>query len=78
KFNCVYCGYSNGLIEYIREITARTEQYWCPIKHAQRTPDPHRFSDRFVDYGDAEAYKSRLEELRKQLSELESGALSEK
>jgi len=37
KLNCVYCGYANGLIAYAREITARTEQFWCPIKHAQRT-----------------------------------------
>jgi len=36
KLNCVYCGYGNGLVEYTREIIARTEQYWCPIKHARR------------------------------------------
>ena len=65
KINCIYCGYGNGLIEYIREITACTEQYWCPIKHARRTPDPHHFVERFVDYVDAEAYKNRIEELRK-------------
>ncbi len=65
KFNCVYCGYGNGLIEYIREITARTEQYWCPIKHAIRTLDPHARSQRFFDYGDAEAYRKGLEALRR-------------
>lgn len=25
RLNCVYCGYGNGLLEYAREITARTE-----------------------------------------------------
>jgi len=71
KFNCFYCSYGNGLIEYMREITARTEQYWCPIKHAQRTPDPHRLVEKFADYGDAEVYHERLKALRKEISEWE-------
>jgi len=64
KINCVYCGYGNGLIEYVREISARTEQFWCPIKHARRTLDAHRRSHRFFDYGDAEAYRRNLHKLR--------------
>jgi hypothetical protein len=64
KINCVYCGYGNGLIEYVREISARTEQFWCPIKHARRTLDAHRRSHRFFDYGDAEAYRRHLHKLR--------------
>lgn len=71
KINCVYCGYSNGLIEYVREIGAKTEQYWCPIKHAQRTPDPHRQVNHFIDYGDAENYKTRLTELREEIRKLQ-------
>jgi len=65
KINCVYCGYGNGLIAYIREIAARTEQYWCPIKHASRSPDLHERSSQFVEYGDSEAYGQTLEKLRK-------------
>lgn len=65
KINCIYCSYGNGLIEYCREISARTEQYWCPIKHARRTPDPHNRMEQFADFGDAESYKKRLTELRK-------------
>ncbi len=67
KFNCMYCGYGNGLIEYVREVIARTEQYWCPIKHARRTPNPHYRSGNFADYGDVEAYQKKLEQLREQL-----------
>ncbi len=67
KFNCMYCGYGNGLIEYVREVIARTEQYWCPIKHARRTPNPHHRSESFADYGDVEAHKKKLEQLRKEL-----------
>ena len=67
KINCVYCGYNNGVIEYVREIGAKTEQYWCPIKHAQRSPEPHKNTNHFVDYGDAEAYKQRLKAIRKEI-----------
>ena len=71
KLNCIYCGYANGLIEYTREIAARTEQYWCPIKHARRTPDPHRLVERYVDYGDADAYRDRLQEIQKEIANLD-------
>lgn len=66
KFNCVYCGYGNGLVEYVREITARTEQFWCPIKHVRRTLDEHHRMNRFFDYGDAETYRKKLKEIREQ------------
>ena len=70
KLNCIYCGYGNGVIEYTREITARTEQYWCPIKHARRTHASHELSNSFVDYGDAKAYRERLNEIRAQVCTL--------
>ncbi|WP_210490214.1 hypothetical protein [Microvirga antarctica] len=66
--NCLYCGYSNGVIAYVREIGSRTEQYWCPIKHALRVSDPHRRYQSFLEYGDAEGYRSRLESFRKALA----------
>jgi hypothetical protein len=67
KANCNYCGYANGLLAYIREVTARTEQYWCPIKHARRVKGAHPHYRAFVDYGDAEGYKKELPVLRKTL-----------
>ncbi len=69
KINCVYCGYGNGLIEFSREILARTEQYWCPIKHAHRTFDPHSRTHKFFDYGDVDTWQSNLNSLRKDLNE---------
>lgn len=63
KLNCAYCSYANGLIAYAREIAGRTEQYWCPIKHARRTMGAHPYYRAFVDYGDADAYRQRLAEL---------------
>jgi len=71
KLNCAYCSYANGLIAYAREIAGRTEQYWCPIKHARRIRGTHGHYGRFVDYGDAEAYREELESLRAALRDLE-------
>jgi hypothetical protein len=56
KLNCVFCGYGNGVIAYAREITARTEQYWCPIKHALKVKGSHDRYRAFQAYGDAEGY----------------------
>jgi len=67
KFNCMYCGYGNGVIAYTREIVARTEQYWCPIKHARRVTGTHRRYTKFVAFGDAEGYQARRIELRDEL-----------
>lgn len=67
KLNCAFCSYANGLIAYAREIAARTEQYWCPVKHTRHVAAAHaRYRD-FADFGDAAAYHARLEELRKLL-----------
>jgi len=66
KFNCFYCSYGNGVAAYTREVAARTEQYWCPIKHARRLKAAHERYPRFFDYGDAEAYRQGLERLRRQ------------
>jgi len=57
KLNCAYCSYANGLIAYVREIASRTEQYWCPIKHARRMIGAHPAYSMFEDYGDTEGYR---------------------
>lgn len=67
RLNCNYCGYANGLIAYAREIAARTEQYFCPIKHARRCSGAHSRYHEFLDFGDARAYKRELTKLRAEL-----------
>jgi len=69
RFNCFYCGYANGLMGYAREISARTEQYFCPIKHARRILAAHEHYPSFFEYGDAESYRLGLERLRNALAE---------
>ncbi len=57
KANCTFGTYANGVVAYVREVAARTEQYWCPIKHSRTVRDPHARYQGFFDYGDAEGYR---------------------
>ncbi|MCM2289164.1 MAG: hypothetical protein NDI67_09075 [Sulfuritalea sp.] len=64
KFHCTYCAYGSGLIAYVAEIVARTEEYFCPIKHARKMLGTHARHARFLDFGDAADYERRLEAFR--------------
>jgi hypothetical protein len=64
KFHCTYCAYGAGLVAYVGEIVARTENYFCPIKHARKVLGTHSRYARFLDYGDAADYEARLEGFR--------------
>jgi hypothetical protein len=70
KVNCAYCSYGNGVMAYGREVVARTEQYWCPIKHARKIMTAHPYYTGFVDFGDAQSYKDELENLRTELAKI--------
>lgn len=72
KFNCFYCSYGNGVAAYTREVAARTEQYWCPIKHARRIRDAHGRYPNFFDHGDAEAFRQGIARLRRRYSEVDA------
>lgn len=64
KFHCTYCAYGNGMIAYVSEIVARTEQYFCPIKHARKILGTHGRYAQFLEFGDAESYEKKLEAIR--------------
>ncbi len=59
KLNCAYCGYANGMFAYALEVAARTEKYWCGIKHSKqnRKYHVHEHHKTFLEYGDEEAYR---------------------
>jgi hypothetical protein len=69
KVHCVYCSYAVGLLGYAREVTARTEQYFCPIKHAHKVLGAHRRYKSFLEYGEADDYHRKLEGFRGELAE---------
>ena len=68
KVNSTFCSYANGVLAYAREVSARTEAYWCPIKHARPVRDPHGRYHAFADYGDVEGYRRHSSTLRRALS----------
>lgn len=69
KVNCYYCSYFNGLIGFVREVAARTEQYWCPIRHARPVKAVHSRYRHFFPYGDAKGYRNGLSRVRKEFDE---------
>jgi hypothetical protein len=79
KVNCMYCGYFNGVIAYVREVAARTEQYWCPVRHAHPVKSVHGHYRTFFEYGDAKGYREGLEPAREELArKLRENLLGEK
>lgn len=74
KLNCGYCSYANGVAAYAREVAARTEQYWCPIKHARRVLGAHARYVHFAEYGDGEHYAEDLKQARERLRGLDDDA----
>lgn len=68
KLNCIYCGYTNGLISYGREIASRTEQYWCPIKHACKVLGCKNRYRCFLPYGEGTNFHEELKVFRDELS----------
>ena len=68
KLHCAYCSYATGVLAYVREIAACTEQYWCPVKHARPIRSPHAHYQLFLDYGDASGYRQRLGDLRRTIT----------
>ena len=70
KINCEYCAYANGILAYVVEIAARTEQYWCPIKHFRCVKCAHKRYKNFLNFGDGEGYVRDLERIRQKFQDL--------
>ena len=68
KVHCMYCSYAVGLLGYASEITARTEQYFCPIKHARKVLGEHSRYERFLAYGNADNLHDKVAEFRSALA----------
>jgi hypothetical protein len=67
--HCTYCAYGIGLLAYVSEIVSRTEQYFCPIKHAHKVLGTHARYAGYLDFGDGADYVVRLEAFRQALAE---------
>jgi len=74
KVGCVYCSYVNGLLAMLTEIAARTEQHFCPIKHARRLAQTHSRYGNFLPYGDARAYREKSDAVAQAFDDLSKRA----
>jgi hypothetical protein len=72
RLNYAYCSYANGLIAYVVEVAGRTEQHWCPIRHAHRVRHPHSRYSHFLPYGDAQTYRDDMEAVRTDFKDIKS------
>ena len=70
RINCRYCSYGNGVLAWAREIGGRTEQHWCPIKHARRLRELHSRYAHFVEYGNAGQYRDKIDAVRNDFVDL--------
>ena len=77
KANCLFCAYFNGLIGYVGEVAGRTEQYWCPIKHAARVKSQHSRYDRFTEFGDSDQFRANFKTIRSDFSDLKESDQTE-
>ena len=62
KINCAYCGYGNGLINYVQAIVGKTEEFWCGIKHEkdEKFIEP-KHHEEFVEYDNEEKLKEKFQ-----------------
>lgn len=73
KVGCIYCSYANGLLALITEVAARSEQYFCPIKHAGKLNKAHSRYPRFLPYGDAQAYRTQSDSVEHRYGDITDG-----
>lgn len=71
RISCWYCEYFNGVIAYVREMAARTEQFWCPIKHSRSLKEKHSRYEKFFDFGDYMKYREELERRRSNFEDVD-------
>ncbi len=80
KTHCIYCEYINGLLAYVTDIASKTEQYFCPIKYANKVVGPHARYGHFQDFEDSKNFHNNLKAYRQALrsSEQFSNAIQSK
>ena len=62
KVNCMYCGYANGLLLYLKEIAGRTEKYWCGVMHENKPGfkvQASQVEQDFARFGDEAEFKKK-------------------
>lgn len=62
KIACMYCGYANGVLRYLKEIAGRTEKYWCGVMHENKPGfkvQEDQVKQDFARFGDQEDFRKK-------------------
>jgi hypothetical protein len=62
KLGCMYCGYVNGVFRFWKEISGRTESYWCGVMHEKKPgfkTQETQERQHFTAFGDEKEYKKK-------------------
>jgi hypothetical protein len=62
KIGCMYCGYANGVLLFLKEVAGRTEKYWCGIMHEDKKGliiDPNHIQNDFAKYNDEQDFNKK-------------------
>lgn len=66
KIGCMYCGYANGLLLYLKEMAGRTEKYWCGIMHESKPGfkvQQDQIDKNFAKFNDQADFENKYGEL---------------
>lgn len=62
KIGCMYCGYANGLLVYLKEVAGLTEKYWCGIMHENKKGfinQPSQIAQNFAKFNDEKDFNQK-------------------
>ena len=62
KLGCMYCGYANGVLRYMKEVSGRTEKYWCGIMHEDKPGfkvQEDQIKQNFSRFGDEKDFEEK-------------------
>ena len=62
KLGCMYCGYANGVLRYMKEVAGLTEKYWCGIMHEGKPgfkPQEDQIVNNFARFNDEKDFHDK-------------------
>lgn len=62
KIGCMYCGYANGVLLYLKAVAGLTEKYWCGVMHEGKPGfkvHQDQVDQDFSPFGDKEDFEKK-------------------
>lgn len=67
KVCCMYCGYVNGVLRYIKQVAGLTEKYWCGVMHEGRPgfkTQEDQITQDFSKFGDEKDFENKYGQIK--------------